>query len=310
MGTKKIPTLYYPGVTSKSEAERIRIKAGQEMRIDFPLRVPKMFIVSGRVVDPRGRPEARARIRIRPEEHDFGLLSPSTNRAETDAQGNFALADVVPGAYVVSAVDDPTGERGVTEDRYWTEERVEVVGDNVSGLQLQLREKLKIPGKMMVAGGPKVDFDGLAVFLNGESEFEPEEGSALGRIGQSGDFVIDNVRPAKNRLSISRLPDGYYLRSAFFGSQNVLEDGLDLDDKVDSDQLLMITVGPGAAQVQGIVFRGDDPVRGAVVRVFSETPNPYREKISFARTGEDGPVCYQECASGQISCSGLRQLSR
>ena len=299
LGLTTRPTLYYPGVTNRREAARIRIKAGQEMRIDFPLRVPKMFIVSGRVVDPLGRPEARARIRIRPQEHDFGLLIPSTNQAETDAQGNFALADVVPGAYVVSAIDDPTGERGVTEDRYWTEERVEVAGDNVSGLQLQLREKLKIPGKMTVAGGPKVDFEGLVVYLNGESEFEPEEGSAAGGIGQSGDFVIEGVRPARNRLRMYGLPDGYYLRSAFFGRQNVLEDGLDLAGKVEPGQLLNLTVSPGAGQVQGIVRRGDAPVRRGLVRIFSETPNPYRGGISFEWTGEDGRFVIKNVPPGK-----------
>ena len=55
-----------------------------------------------------------------------------------------------------------------------------MAGDNVSGVQLQLREKLKIPGKMAVAGGPKVDFDGVVVYLKSESDFEPEEGVLLG----------------------------------------------------------------------------------------------------------------------------------
>lgn len=287
-GVKKNRTLYYPGVTSKSEADRIRIKAGQEIRLDFQLWIPKIFTVSGRVVDPSGRPEGGARVRIRPQERDFGLLMPITNRTETDAQGNFLLTDVAPGTYVISAVDNPTGDRGVTVERNWTEERVEVAGDNVSGVQLQLKEKLTILGKITVAGGPQVGFDGLFVHLDGEHEFEPEEGWVMGAIGKNGDFMIEGVRPAKNRLRMNGLPDGYYLRSAFFGRQNVLEEGLDLAGKVESGQLLKITVSPGAGQVQGIVLRGEVPARNALVRIFSETPNPYRENISFARTGEDG----------------------
>jgi uncharacterized protein (DUF2141 family) len=298
MGLKKNPILYYPGVTSRSEAGRIRIKAGQEIHIDFPLRIPKLSAVSGRVIDPRGRPEASARIRIRPREHDFGLLVPSTNETESDAQGNFVFTQIVPGSYVISAVDDPTGERGVTEDRYWTEERVEVAGDNVSGLQLQLREKLKITGKVTFAGGSKLGLDGLIVYLHGEHEFEPEESPSVGWIGKNGDFMIEDVRPTSNRLSMSGLPHGYYLRSAFFGSQNVLEEGLDLADKVDSGQLLKLTLSPGACQVQGIVLRGEDPVSGALVRVFPETPNPYRENVSFERTGEDGHFVIRDMPPG------------
>src|SRR6266853_119433 len=288
IGLKANPILYYPGVISKSEAERIRIKAGQEIHIDFSLRIPRLFAVSGRVVNPRGSPEARARIRIRPQEHDLGLLATSTVQTESDAQGNFVLTQIVQGSYVISAVDDPTGERGVIEERYWTEERVEVAGDNVSGMQLQLREKLKIPGRLTVAGGAKVDFDGLVVHLDGESAFEPEEGSSMGGIGENGDFMIEGVRPARNRLSMNGLPDGYYLRSAFFGRQNVLEEGLDLAGKVEPGQLLKLNLSPGAGQIQGIVRRGDAAIRGALVRVFPETPNPYGAKISFERTGEDG----------------------
>ena len=96
-----------------------------------------------------------------------------------------------------------------------------------------------------------------------------------------------------------RLPDGYYLRSAFFGSQNVLEDGLDLAGKVESGQVLKLTVSPGACQVQGIVLRGDAPVRRGLVRIFPETPNPYRENISFERTGEDGRFVIKNVPPGK-----------
>jgi protocatechuate 3,4-dioxygenase beta subunit len=309
MGMKKSPILYYPGVTSRSEASRIRIKAGQEIHVDFPLRMPKLFTLSGRVLDPGGRPEAKALIRIRPQEHDFGLLIPSTNHTETDAQGNFVLSEIVSGAYVVSAVNDPT----VSEipdstdgkvwppniEQYWTEQGVEVAEGNISGLQLQLKEKLKIKGKVTFAGGPNLDLVGLTVFLNGEHDFEPEERPSVGWIEKNGDFMIEDVRPARNRLSMSGLPDGYYLRSASFVSQNVLQEGLDLSGKVEAGHLLKVTVSPGAAQVQGIVLLGDAPVRGAVVRIFPETPNPYHENTSNARTGEDGRFIIKNMPPGK-----------
>jgi uncharacterized protein (DUF2141 family) len=298
LGIKKSPILYYPGVPDRSEAARIQIKAGQEIHIDFPLRMPKMFTVSGRVVNPRGRPEARARIRIRPQEHDFGLLIPNTNQTETDAQGNFVLSEVVPGTYVISAVDDPTGEREVTEDRYWTQERVEVAADNISGVQMQLREKLKITGKLVVSGGSQIDLKGCAISLHGD-QLEEEERGAFTYIEENGDFKLEDVKPSRHRLALYDLPDGYYLRSASFGSQNVLEEGLDLSGKVEAGQLLKVTVSPGAAQVHGIVLRGDTPVRAAVVRIFPEAPNPYRENTSNARTGEDGHFAIKNMAPGK-----------
>ena len=80
-----------------------------------------------------------------------GLLATSTNQTESDAQGNFVFTQIVQGLICTFGRRRiQAGDRG-GEDRYWTEERVEVAGDNVSGVQLQLREKLKIPGKMAVA---------------------------------------------------------------------------------------------------------------------------------------------------------------
>ena len=107
MGLKANPILYYPGVLSTSVAERIRIKAGQEIHIDFPLRIPKLFAVSGRVVNPSwDARKTRARIRMRPQEHDLGLLATSTNQTESDAQGNFVFTQIVQGLYAISAVDE------------------------------------------------------------------------------------------------------------------------------------------------------------------------------------------------------------
>jgi hypothetical protein len=215
---------------------------------------------------------------------------------------------------VVSAVNDPTVSE-IPEvwppniEQYWAEQGVEVAEDNISGLQLQLKEKLKIKGKVTLAAAPAVDLVGLTVHLNGEHDFEPEERPSVGWIEKNGDFMIEDVRPARNRLSMSGLPDGYYLRSAFFGRQNVLEEGLDLSGKVESGQLLKLTISPGAGHIQGIVLRGDAPVRGAVVRIFPETPNPYRENTSNARTGEDGHFVIENMPPGKYLVRAYASLA-
>lgn len=309
IGMKKSPILYYPGVTNRSEASRIRIKAGQEIRLDFPLRIPKMFTVSGRVVDPHGRPEGRAHVRIRPQEHDFGLVIPVTNGIDSDAQGNFLLTDVVPGSYVISAVDDPTGERGVTAERYWTEQRVDVAGENISGLQLRLTEKLNVIGKLVVFGGLQVDLKNCAVSLESDQPREVEESGSFTHIEENGDFKLEDVKPSRNRLLLYDLPDGYYLRSASFGHQNVLDEGLDLAGKVEPGQLLKVTISPGAAQVQGIVLRGDTPVHGAVVRIFPETPNPFRENTANALTAEDGHFAIKNMVPGKYFVRAYASLA-
>src|SRR5260370_10251645 len=85
------PTLYYPGVTRSSEARKIHVQAGQEIRIDFPLGTQKLLTVSGRVVDPWGKPAIGTSVRIEPQEHYTGLLPARYDGTEPDSQGYFII---------------------------------------------------------------------------------------------------------------------------------------------------------------------------------------------------------------------------
>jgi hypothetical protein len=258
-------TTYCPDVTKSSEAQKIRFSAGQEKRIDFSLRTVKLLTISGQLLGADGKPAAPTKVALRPQDP---YSSPRANfrfGVTTDAQGNFVIREVLPGSYVASAT--------VGEEEYWTEQRVEVAGDDVSGLVLQLRKERTLSGKMMAPGGPKLDFPRMSIWLESPSRDEPSYRGAWAEIQKDGTFTIPKVRLTTQRIIVYPMPDGWYLRSALFGRQNVLEDGLNLSDS-DSHESLELTFSPTAGRIEGVVLRGDDPAYGAVVRIFPEPANP------------------------------------
>jgi hypothetical protein len=265
-------TMYYPDVTKSSEAQKIRLNAGQERRIDFTLPTVKLLTISGRVVGANGKPPAPTRVLLMLQDPNSRPRADFRYGVTTDAQGNFEIREVLPGSYVFLGF--------VGEEEYWTEQRVEVARDDVSGLVLQLRKDLGLLGKAKGTGGSKLDFQKLNI----EMEFpthDPSYSGAWDNLKEDGTFAIGGVRPTTQRISVYPMPDHWYLRSAFFGKQNVLEDGLNLSDS-DSHEMLELTFSPTAGRIEGVVLRGDDPAYNAVVRIFPEPANPnnaglYRE---------------------------------
>jgi len=294
-------TVYYPDVTRSSEAKRIRLSAGEEKRIDFSLRTVKLLTISGRLLDTTGKPAAQTRVQLRPQD-PFASSSVDFRYGVTpDANGNFVIREVLPGSYVVSAT---RRKEELGEEEYWTEQRIEVAGESVSGLVLQLRKELDLSGRMRAIGGPRFEFKKVSVWLEAPRRDEPTYRGAWAEVQKDGAFTIHRVRPTTHRLKLYPMPDGWYLRSAFFGKQNVLENGLDLSDS-DSHGSLELTFSAAAGRLEGVVLRGNDPAYGALVRLFPEPANPnYTGLSQGARTDEDGhfvidsvvPGCYRAVA--------------
>jgi protocatechuate 3,4-dioxygenase beta subunit len=261
-------TIYYPDAIKSSEARKVRLSAGQERRIDFSLRTVKLLSISGRLLGADGKPAAQVTVNFRPQDRYSSLVASNLRRYGfiTDAQGNFVIREVLPGSYLVSAT-------APEEEEYWTEQRVEVARDDVSGLVLQLRKELDLSGKMKTTGGSEFEFQKLSVWLESPERDEPSYRGAWADVENDGTFKIHRVRPATQRLKVYPMPDGWYLRSASFGKQNVLEDGLKLSDS-DSHESLELTFSPTAGRIEGMVLRGDDPAYDVVVRIFPEPANP------------------------------------
>jgi protocatechuate 3,4-dioxygenase beta subunit len=287
------PTLYYPGVTNRREALQIRIGAGQETHIDLSLRPEKVLTVSGRLLGPNGSPAVQTRVTLRARDLEATYSSGREHGEWTNEQGNFEFKDVFPGSYAVTAE-----LRDEQDKRYWSEQPVEVSGENVSGLRVRLRGSVTLSGKITRAGDPAIDLHGVTVCLQAHDSDNYYGCAGKAEVKTDGAFTVQDINRTTHRLHLTGLADGWYLHSAFLGGQNVLDDGLKLAGGVAGNSL-EITVSPGAGQIEGVVLRGDDPIAGATVRLTPDPANQNRKDLyRGASTGKDGHFIIKNVVPG------------
>ncbi len=261
------PQVYFPGVGTLAAAQKITIRAGQEIRADFFLRPEKAYRISGDLKGADGKPAEYREIHLAEYDVRKGSILPAHSFEEfVRDDGSFEFKTVAPGCYVIWAVsrDDKT--------TYWVRRRIEVAAADVKDLHLQLRAGLEISGKVIFSAEKPRDLEYLTINLtaDGESAFNA---NAFTHVENDGSFKVNGLRNTVHQLYLSGLPDGWYVRKATFGTQNVLETGLNLE-KQDTRHLLTVTLSPGAGQIDGIVLQNERPAGGAFVKLFPVGANP------------------------------------
>jgi protocatechuate 3,4-dioxygenase beta subunit len=90
-------TTYYPGAADETNAQRLRVKAGEETQgVDIRVGQARLYHVSGVAIDSKGRPVAGGNGQLMRRGADFG--SPGFF-APTDGKGQFQLRNGPPGEY-------------------------------------------------------------------------------------------------------------------------------------------------------------------------------------------------------------------
>jgi protocatechuate 3,4-dioxygenase beta subunit len=93
---------YYPGTTDRASAGRVKVAARQTTGgIELRLQSGPSFVVSGIVVDPRGRPVEGAWLRLMV---DPPVAGNSPGEVQSDANGRFRLDGVPAGQYRLFAM--------------------------------------------------------------------------------------------------------------------------------------------------------------------------------------------------------------
>ncbi|HWI19863.1 MAG TPA: carboxypeptidase-like regulatory domain-containing protein, partial [Vicinamibacterales bacterium] len=94
---------YYPGTPSISEAQRVTVKAGQEMTgANFALTVARMARIRGRVLTSNGEPLSNGVLMLTPSDPTMGFGGMNMMNAMLAGDGAFQFANVAPGRYMLS----------------------------------------------------------------------------------------------------------------------------------------------------------------------------------------------------------------
>ncbi len=283
-------TTYYPSTINPGSASPIVVGAGAQVSgINITLTRIRTVSVKGHV--STGTLSRRVDVMLFPrEETPARFMAPG---GTADPKGNFQLNRVVPGSYILLAVD--TVER-MEGKRYSARMPLEVRDANIEGIELELEPPAEIQGRLIVEdnGDLKSNFrlllqsrseSGQSAWLHllDESMFQMEE------IGYEGPY---DVLP-------SGLPGNFYVKSIRLGERDVLETGFDFTPG--TKDVLTLVLNPNGGQIEGPVQNAkDEPAAGAKVTLIPDSGHrSYSRYYKTADADQSGHFSIKGVAPGE-----------
>lgn len=179
--------------------------------------------------------------------------------------GKFELRGVAPGSYVLTA-SLRAGNR-VSDAKL----ALAVGPDPMDGVRLTLRPGATVSGTVREEGSESAalsNYGKLTIALFSRDMLQPWTRSA--NVDEGGGFTLSNVPPGMCDLMLLDRPSGYYLKMAWRGDVNVLDDGLDTSL---IDVPLQLVVSRKAARVGGLVTDDEgSPVHIPLVALVPRDP--------------------------------------
>jgi protocatechuate 3,4-dioxygenase beta subunit len=237
--TEVVPT-YYPSVVDRSRAESIMVRAGAQLDgYEIRLQSVPVYRVRGRVLDPDGKPAAKAVVELRARIADgsaaaflytgVGLQAFSIRNsalAGPDAQepivtaedGLFEFPSVPAGEWTVRAESDPGPDEIRHRDISNAGSATFSLGrGDPDDLKIQLLAPFSSSGIVALSDGSPAP-PGTFVFVSLYSESYSNGGV---NTDAGGALRFDNVIPAAYQIRAEVVGGNYYADSIFFGSTNV-----------------------------------------------------------------------------------------
>lgn len=275
-------TMYYPGVTDFNGAQAIEIKAGDEQHADFTFVPTKTYKVRGRLIDGQtGEPAKNANVGLnrRGQAFGFGMMGGTMATIRTD--GQFEIRGVSPGSYYLTAFVFNQ------ENPQMARMEVEVGDSDVDGLSLTTQAGRTFSGSIRVEGKSDFKVSDLTVWL------QPPQGQGMffgpgqGPTKIDGTFQLKNIGDDDYTLRVMGLQSDMYVKSARVGSEDVLENGFNINRVKGSS--LDIVVSANGGTLDGTVNKDDNTYQGAqVVLIPERTGRAKPERAKTATTDQNG----------------------
>ncbi len=239
------PKLFYPGVESMDQAQKVDVAAGQEFSgVQMTLRKVRVYRVKGRVAGvqaPQGQQQNAQggggrrggggpgyQIQLRP---DGGLndmmgpgFGPGMGGGGVRPDGTFEMAGVIPGPYKLVVSDFSQGRPRVIGTT-----KLSVGNDNVDGVVVSQMAMVGLRGKITVEG------DKAAVNLKSvRMQMQPADMGGFGfvppfEVAEDGTFAVAEISPEKYRLVVTP-GSSAYVKAVNVGGQDVKDIVLDLSN--------------------------------------------------------------------------------
>jgi hypothetical protein len=204
--------------------------------------------------------------------------------------GAFEIRNVRPGSYTLIASQGGRGGQAMSGRT-----NINVGHGDLEGVTVLVNPAFTLNGTIS-SGDAKVE--GLNNVVVQFIPIEDIPASAMSaRMEDEKKFSVQVSEPFKFHIVANNLPQDFYLKSARYGTAEVLETGLDLSSGVAAGEL-DLRIAPGAASVSGVVTGdGGSPAAGTTVAIIPE--EPYNTWWELYRTTSSDQ-------SGNFQFTGLR----
>jgi len=322
---------YYPGVTSATDATRLKVAPAQEISgVDFQIQVVPFATVKGMVVG------GGATVVLIPEETSGGAslgafggafaalagrAGPGRGgpgifgggmRAATRPDGSFSIPNVTPGKYTIVARADggPNGSsRTAVQSLIVAGEEVSVALTPTPGVQLAGTITLE------AAGAPPSDgltgFRVTPVALGAAAAAVGGRGGRPGDPGQAGQFTINDVAPGMYVLRASA-PRGWAMKTVYLDGREITDQGIEV--KSENVTGLNVIFTDKISSLKGIVRDARSNAAGDVtVIVFPADERlwlPESRQIVAARTDSAGSYHLSPVPPGEYLVVAVEEVDQ
>ncbi len=286
-----VPTMY-PSTVDPAKAIAVTVKAGEEISsIEITVSPTTAYTVRGRVLNMISRrPGSSVMLTLAPRNNGQSAGLPGRNMPLDGAEGPFAIANVLPGSYVLLASWFDNGSH------YQAAQNVEVGNADLVGVNVFLAPGSVVRGHVTWDGTPSVVRDPLMLFLR-ETDIDGASGNAT-RLQAGGAFPADgrvrwDVSRGDGRAIAGRLCGVGSLRSA-----DGLAEGFAV--RRGAEAALEIVMSSKGGVVQGSVTDSDNlPAVGVwVVLVPNEPRRSEMQLYKSVTTDQNGHYVLRGIAPG------------
>jgi protocatechuate 3,4-dioxygenase beta subunit len=271
-----------------SDAQPIPLHAGEEVRADFEMRRVKTVQVSGRVIGADGKPATHALLLlVVPGVGEWG----GDVEASTDSKGEFLIKHVSPGTYVLTAVQSDENRHEITR------QKLGVAESDLRSVILTFGRGTDIRGQI-ISEGPNSAMDRLGLGLESQDEDESLSGGAHAK--KDGTFLLTNVQDGSYAVSVWELEKGWFVKAIHYGSTDVLQKGLQVEQG-SSSGTLEVVISSAGAEMEGTVSDQDGkPIVAAQVRVRPEPETSFNgTRAHTTGTDQNGHFSFSSLAAGK-----------
>jgi protocatechuate 3,4-dioxygenase beta subunit len=326
---------FYPGTPIAANASPITVRAG-EVRdgVDIPVAMVRVGAISGVVRGIDGRPTQNVQLTVAPGGPALPLsASVNVRTSRPDKDGRFTLTNVAPGSYRITArgggvtyTEDGTGMtiRGEQQTQ-WAVADVQVQGEDVDGVMLQLQPGLTLTGRMVATGNaPQPEtWKGASIRIQ-----EPRSGpvgvvlngvptsAAASRTANAmddGTFEISGVQPATYEIDVTlpaALRSTWSVKSIMAGGRELRDTPLTFDQGSLTGVTVTLTDQP--TQLAGTLSSASgQAATDYYVVLFPEDRALWHERsprLRVMRPAADGTFTTRDLLPGQYRIAALTDV--